>query len=124
MAMQKNKLNNFKKLFLLKKEEIINSNLKKIKDGPVELEASDEMDLAQNITIKDLDKQLSQRNQQNLLILAKALKKIEDGTFGGCEECGEEIAETRLLAVPTCQLCINCAENEEKMRKQYRIGAR
>lgn len=124
MTITRNKSNNFKKMFLAKRNEIIQGNLKKITEGPVELEANDEMDLAQNITIKDLEKQLSQRNNQTLLILSKALKKIEDGTFGDCEECGEEIAESRLFAIPTCRLCINCAENEEKLKKQYRIGAR
>ena len=45
---------------------------------------------------------------------------VAAGVFGDCEECNEEISEARLKAVPDCRLCINCAEREEKIRKQYR----
>lgn len=39
----------------------------------------------------------------------KALKKVEDGTYGICEGCGETIAQARLEAVPTARLCMSCA---------------
>jgi DnaK suppressor protein len=42
-----------------------------------------------------------------------ALSKLEDGTFGICEECGEEISEKRLQARPVATLCIECKEKEE-----------
>jgi DnaK suppressor protein len=38
-----------------------------------------------------------------------ALKKIEDGTYGICEHCQQEIAESRLEAIPAGRLCMNCA---------------
>lgn len=38
-----------------------------------------------------------------------ALGKLDDGTFGKCEECGEEIAEARLEAMPAARYCINHA---------------
>lgn len=43
----------------------------------------------------------------------RALKKIEDGTFGECEECGSEISLSRLWARPTAELCIHCKEEQE-----------
>lgn len=43
----------------------------------------------------------------------RALKKIEDGTFGCCEECGAEISTARLWARPTAELCIMCKEEQE-----------
>ncbi|MCJ7496018.1 MAG: TraR/DksA C4-type zinc finger protein, partial [Deltaproteobacteria bacterium] len=51
------------------------------------------------------------------LKIKEALARIEDGTFGICEECGEEISEERLKARPVTTLCIGCktkAEAEEK----------
>jgi DnaK suppressor protein len=47
-----------------------------------------------------------------------ALQKIDDGSFGSCERCGEEIAEKRLEALPFARYCIECQraiEQEERM---------
>ena len=49
----------------------------------------------------------------------KALAKIEDGSFGTCEECGEEISVKRLEARPETTLCIRCKEDQERMEKDY-----
>jgi DnaK suppressor protein len=38
-----------------------------------------------------------------------ALRKFDDGSYGGCESCGNQIAEARLEAMPAARLCINCA---------------
>jgi len=42
-----------------------------------------------------------------------ALQRIEDGTFGTCEECGEKIATARLEAIPYVRFCLKCAEVAE-----------
>ena len=44
--------------------------------------------------------------------IEKALKRIEDGTFGLCRVCGNEIPVARLEAVPTTKICVPCKENE------------
>jgi DnaK suppressor protein len=38
-----------------------------------------------------------------------ALRKFDEGTYGACESCGNQIAEPRLEAMPAARLCINCA---------------
>jgi DnaK suppressor protein len=43
-----------------------------------------------------------------------ALKRIEDGSFGQCEECGAKIVKTRLKAVPYAALCVRCASQREE----------
>jgi DnaK suppressor protein len=48
-----------------------------------------------------------------------ALSKLEDGTFGICDECGEEISERRLQARPVASFCIKCKERQET---EERIG--
>jgi DnaK suppressor protein len=51
----------------------------------------------------------------------EALARIDDGTFGICEECGEDISEERLKARPMATLCIDCktkAEEEEKQKEK------
>ena len=44
----------------------------------------------------------------------EAIRKIGEGTYGICEECGEEIREKRLLVLPTATLCIDCQEHKEQ----------
>jgi DnaK suppressor protein len=59
------------------------------------------------------------RERKLILKIKEALARIEDGTFGICEECGEEISEERLKARPMTTLCIECktkAEAEEKKK--------
>jgi len=48
--------------------------------------------------------------RQRLLKLEAALRSLDDPDFGYCEECGEPIAEARLLALPETRFCINCAQ--------------
>jgi DnaK suppressor protein len=43
-----------------------------------------------------------------------ALKRIEEGSFGLCEECGKRIPEPRLEAIPYAALCVQCASQQEE----------
>jgi len=59
------------------------------------------------------------RDRENKLIkkIKKALARIDDGTFGICEKCGENISASRLKARPVTTLCINCKTKEEAFEK-------
>jgi len=46
--------------------------------------------------------------------IQEALDRIEDGTYGICEECGEEISEKRLMARPVTTLCVDCKTSQEE----------
>jgi DnaK suppressor protein len=59
------------------------------------------------------------RERKLILKIKEALARIEEGTFGICEECGAEISEERLKARPVTTLCIECktkAEEEERKK--------
>jgi len=56
---------------------------------------------------------LLENREQTLEEVAAALARIEQGTFGRCEECGREISKERLQAIPFTRLCIRCAREEE-----------
>ncbi len=56
---------------------------------------------------------LLENREQTLEEVAAALRRIEQGTFGRCEECGKEISRERLKAIPFTRLCIGCAREEE-----------
>jgi len=59
---------------------------------------------------------LSKKNQQSLLSIESALRRVEEGTFGACVSCGNEINENRLTSIPWATLCIDC-KNEAEKRK-------
>lgn len=112
--MEKATLEHFKNLFLeiLSEEEVFEGKLE-----PVSLEG-DEVDIVSVEKENQMDFRLKARNAIYLKKVRKSLQKIDDGTFGECEDCGEEIAHNRLLARPTADLCISCKEAEEKEENQ------
>jgi len=56
---------------------------------------------------------LASREGRYLSYLDRALKMIEDGTYGICQECEKPIAKARLEAVPTAKLCVECKSKQE-----------
>lgn len=63
------------------------------------------------LRVKDRERKLISKVQE-------AIKRIDDGTYGICELCGEEISEKRLEARPVTTCCIECKKEEEEMEKQ------
>jgi DnaK suppressor protein len=112
--MEKATIEQFKNLFLeiLSEEEIFEGKL-----NPTSLEG-DEVDIVSTEKANQMDFRLKARNAIYLKKVRKSLQKIEEGTFGECEECGAEISYNRLLARPTADLCIHCKEAEEKQENQ------
>lgn len=51
--------------------------------------------------------------QDVLYAIDEALKRIEDGTYGNCPQCGKQIAKKRLNAIPHTELCIACQSKNE-----------
>jgi DnaK suppressor protein len=49
-----------------------------------------------------------------LASIEASLERIEEGTYGQCEECGVKIPKTRLNAIPYATLCVRCAEQQER----------
>jgi DnaK suppressor protein len=55
---------------------------------------------------RELDEGLEEGAQQTLAQIDRALARLDDGTYGSCERCGNQIAEARLEARPWATLCI------------------
>jgi DnaK suppressor protein len=49
--------------------------------------------------------------------IRETLERLEEGEFGVCESCGEEIGEARLRARPVTTLCIECKTEQERQEK-------
>ncbi len=57
---------------------------------------------------------LMQTEEGTLSAIEAALERVEDGTYGQCEECGVSIPKTRLNAIPYAPLCVKCASAQER----------
>lgn len=57
------------------------------------------------------------RERKLIVKIQEALQRIEEGTFGVCESCGEEIGEKRLEARPVTTQCIDCKTEAEKKER-------
>lgn len=79
----------------------------------------DEIDLASSEYAQSMVFRLRDREKFLLKKIEMALARIEDGTFGVCERCEEEISPKRLEARPVTTLCIRCKEEQEKKEKSY-----
>ena len=64
-------------------------------------------DMASVTFDRELDQGLEEGAQQTLSQIDRALRKIDDGTYGTCERCGKPIGEDRLRARPWATLCID-----------------
>ena len=66
---------------------------------------------------RNFELRIRQREQKLLSKIEDALQRIEDGEFGECESCGEQIGQKRLEARPVTTLCIECKTAQESREK-------
>ena len=83
------------------------------------LNQPDDLDRASLETDKALDLRTKDRARKLISKINDALKRIEDGTYGYCEETGEPIGLERLEARPVATLSIEAQEHHERMEKTY-----
>ena len=82
-------------------------------------ELPDEMDLASSEYMQSFTFRLRGRERFFLQKIEKALKKLDEGVFGVCEDCEEPISAKRLEARPETELCIRCKEDEERNERDF-----
>lgn len=114
-------LNKFRKLLMEEKQRILNNSKNALKNeislSPDDL--PDETDLAASEINQNLVFKLRDRERQLLSKIDEALSRMDDGSFGTCEECEEPIEPKRLEARPVSTLCIACKERQEHREKIY-----
>lgn len=120
----KKDLAGFKKIIISKKEEILD-DIKHISDDTLkksQKEASGDIsgytyhmaDVATDSYDREFSLGIASNDRELLYELDDALKRIEDGAFGICEECKVVIGKNRLKAVPQARFCIKCQQKREK----------
>ena len=66
--------------------------------------------------VQDVELALMEMKSETLAKIDEAMIRLEEGTYGTCADCGQEIAEARLQAVPFAALCRDCQQREEDIR--------
>ena len=111
----------FKKKLTEWKSDIIKSNNEALYNGPMDDNSvsADIIDQASSYTDKNVEMKAINRQIKLISKIDQALKKIQDGTYGFCEETGEPIGIKRLMARPVAALSIAAQEKHEKEEKVY-----
>lgn len=110
----------FRQKLLAWKKSLLNQSqdtLEDLRQGG--LNQPDDIDRASMETDKALDLRTKDRARKLISKINDALKRIEDGTYGYCEETGEPIGLERLEACPVATLSIEAQERHERMEKTY-----
>jgi DnaK suppressor protein len=119
-AMNANELQFFKDLLLKQRSEILNKTDQFKAESAVEnMAQGDEVDLAVSELSLSMTLHLKERETQLLQKIDRALGKIEEGSFGFCEQCDEPLHINRLKARPVANLCIACKEEQESKERIF-----
>ena len=79
-------------------------------------EPRDEADESVRLDAQDEAWRMAENEARELARIDAALERMRGGDFGICIECGEEIEDKRLLALPTAARCLSCQEGREPLR--------
>ena len=118
-----------KRMLVERQREIMNEVQGKIRD--VRAEGADKdhevLDPGETSEVdiqEDIEFALIQMKAETLNKINEALARLEEGTYGRCFECAEEIAEQRLRALPFAVRCKDCEEARENAQKRERMAQR
>jgi DnaK suppressor protein len=115
------KTNEMRAVLLKLKEEALAEIGKSVKSGaekPTDEPSGDIYDQASNERDRELLLLLSDREREKIRNIDEALARLDEGEYGICEECEEEIPLGRLKAMPFARLCVKCKADLEKMQAQ------
>jgi len=76
-------------------------------------------DMAANTYERELSMNIASSEQEILYQIDEALKRLDEGAFGICQQCNRSITMSRLKAVPYASLCIDCQRVKEQQRKRH-----
>jgi len=119
-VLDKEKLEYFREQLIKERENLLQEASKTV-NNRVLLEENNLPDYADIASLESDRLFLLRLRDRELKLIRKidqALERIENGSFGICENCGKEINEERLKARPVTTLCIACKTKQEKQEKE------
>jgi RNA polymerase-binding protein DksA len=127
MALTKQQLKQFRQLLITERAKFVNE-IKSIAHDASKSprEASGDLsaytvhmaDMAADTSERELSINLVSSEQEVLYQIDDALKRLDDGSFGVCQQCNAPISMSRMKAVPYASLCIGCQRAKEQKHKQ------
>ena len=117
--MNSDRQQHFKSLLTDQLKELIDEAAKTVNDISLgEEDFADPTDRASWESDRNFLLRIRDRERKLILKIREALDKIEEGTFGICERCGDEISDKRLEVRPVTTLCIKCKQEQEDMERK------
>src|SRR3569833_1917796 len=114
--MTKTEMNIFKKILETKQDEL--EQIVRNRDAITIEKSADALDEVQHAAERELAIRNLDRESNLLRNVRSALRRIDDGSFGICLHCEEEISPKRIAAVPWTSLCIQCQEQADRHREE------
>jgi DnaK suppressor protein len=124
--MNRDRYSELKRILEERRREIVSEVQGKIRDVRSESTNSpthgvlDAAETSEGDIQDEIEFALIQMKAETLTKIEEALRRLEEGTFGYCFECGEEISERRLRALPFAVRCKDCEEAREMAQQRER----
>jgi len=116
--MKQKQLEEFKDLLQKQMDELLQEAGKTVSDMTEEkINFPDPTDRASLESDRNFELRIRDRERKLINKIRQAIERIEEGTFGLCESCEEEIGVERLRARPVTTLCIDCKTEQERQEK-------
>ncbi len=116
--MNKKKLEEFRELLQEQMDQLLREADKTVSEMTDEkTNFPDPTDRASLESDRNFELRIRDRERKLINKIREALERIDNGEFGECEDCGDEIGEARLKARPVTTLCIECKTEQERQEK-------
>lgn len=112
--MTKTEMNKYKAILQTKQDEL--EQIVRNRDAITIEKSADALDEVQHASERELAIRNLDRESNLLRNVRSALRRIEDGSFGTCLHCEEEISPKRVAAVPWAPYCIQCQEQADRLQ--------
>lgn len=112
----KQNLEAIKKTLLQRKQELEKELIRLSQEKFSDDQVQDPGDQALSSTMEMLNTSLQDTEREEYKRIEQALEKIEDGTYGICIDCGQNISEKRLSSFPNAARCLSCQEAFEESK--------
>jgi DnaK suppressor protein len=123
----KNRYNELKKMLEDRRRELMSEVQGRIRDvrtdSSKDREVLDQGESSEVDIQEDIEFALIQMKSETLNKIDAALRRLDDGSYGDCFECGDEISEARLRALPFAVRCKDCEEARETAEQRERAQA-
>ena len=119
----KNRYNELKKMLEDRRRELmseVQGRMRDVRDTDKERDVLDQGESSEIDIQEDIEFALIQMKSETLNKIDAALRRLDDGTYGDCFECGEQISEARLRALPFAVRCQDCEEARETAEQRER----